>query len=322
MLSEIISELAADFGIKIADASQRSYLVDKVNKAAQEIWNSNRIRGSEMEQVFEIDINTQQISVPQYAAQVLNVRQHYLCGPIQLVSMTPRYVQQEWAPPFFQWRIVKFNSPIARTSDQVGPLTFTLAEPSAEAFTITVSGRTNTAQNKTETLVVAVGDTSVTGTESFFTEDLVYIKKSRLTSQDVTITDLDGTTISTIYNNQLKAEYVIINVIDWRLLQSTNNYVEVLFKPRFVPFNNDTDVFQAGEIYDRAVYYKTLQYLYEKQDGKEDKALQAYQACELYLTNVSNQLGSSEVKMLKFKQPVIMTPAVGPWNNFYRRDKL
>ncbi len=307
MLTDIISELASDLGIQISIATEKSYLLDKVNKAAKEVYNSNLLRGCEMEQVFEIDTTTQQVSLPPYVGRLLNVKHHYMRAPITVESMRPHYVQQTWTPPYLNWRIKAQSAPLSRITDQVAPLTFTLAEAATEAFVITIAGRTTNARHKVETIAFAIGDTTHDSAGAYYQEDIEYIKKSRTTASDISITDLDGTEVGQIYNNMLTSQYMVVNVLDWLYEPDNvnNRYVEVLFKPRFQEFVEDTDIFCAGEIYERAVYYKAMSYMLAKQEGKAEDAILASQACDAYLNQIANEMKSSEIAKMRFQMPLI-----------------
>lgn len=308
MLSDLLSELASDLGIQISIPAERSYLLDKVNKAARELLESSTLRAAQMEQLFEVDTSTQQISLPSYIGRILAIRHHYLRAPINQESLRPRYVQQAWVPPYLNWRIKKQDAALSRITDQAGPLTFTLSAAETEAaFVITVAGRTLDARHRVETLAVPIGTTSVETTNSFYPEHVQYIKKSRATANDITVTDLDGTVVAELYNNRLSTQYMIVNILDWLFVPDTDNnkYVEVLWKPRFVPYVEDTDVFVGGEMYERAIYYKVRQYMYEKQEGKANEAILAMQACNQYALNVDNEMKSDEAQKLRFKMPIM-----------------
>lgn len=307
MLTDIISELASDLGIQISIPTEKSYLLDKINKAAKEVYNSNLLRGCEMEQLFEVDTDTQQISLPPYVGRLLNIRHHYMRSPINNESLRPHYIQQAWVPPYLNWRVKAPSAPLSRITDQVAPLTFTLAQPATEAFVITIAGRTLDARHKVETIAFAIGDTAHDSVGAYYQEDVEYIKKSRTTEFDITITDLDGTEVGQIYNNMLASQYMVVNIMDWLYepRAAENRFVEVLFKPRFQEYVEDTDIFCAGEIYERAVYYKAMSYMLAKQEGKAEDAIIASQACDAYLNQVANEMKSSEAVRLKFKMPII-----------------
>lgn len=307
MLSDLLSELASDLGIQISIPAERTYLVDKINKAAEEIYNSNLLRGCEMEQLFEVDTDTQQISLPPYIGRLLNVRHHYMRSPINVESMRPHYLQQAWVPPYLNWRVKAPSAPLARITGQVAPLTFTLSQPATEAFVLTVAGRTLDSRHKVEQIAFVIGDTAKQTSGAYYQEDVQYIKKSAPIEFDITITDLDGVVVGEIYNNMLSSQYMVVNIMDWLYepRAAENRFVEVLFKPRFQKYVEDTDIFVAGEIYERAVYYKTQQYMLEKQEGKSNDAILAAQACMNYMNQVANEMKASEASKLKFKMPII-----------------
>jgi len=115
--------------------------------------------------------------------------------------------------------------------------------------------------------------TSAVGTLNFV--DITSITKSAVTSNDVLVSDIEGTVLSTIPNNDLKAEYQIYDVstMPWLAISSGPNdhFVEVLFKKRLMFLSRDCDEFPASG-WDTILSNKMVQ-IYLQEQGKAEEAV-------------------------------------------------
>lgn len=265
-LNTIRAELAADEGIKISSTPEKAWLDDKINKAAQELYAQNDLDNCLREQIFRFGIADQQISLPFYVDDVRMVRNYEFTLPVLQKDMRPRYHVQGWLPPYREWRIKYKDAALASNITNVGPLTITLPQACTLAFTITIVGRTGSAQRRVEHVTFAVGDTEKVTTENY--EEVESITKNVSNNEDLVVTDMGGTQLAAIPNSELKSSYTIIQVLDrYQNLAQTPLY-EILYKLKLSPMVTDTDSFPCGDKYDRAIYWKAMELIYAKQQGE------------------------------------------------------
>jgi hypothetical protein len=109
--------------------------------------------------------------------------------------------------------------------------------------------------------------------------DYVAVKKDRVNSFDVTLTDVDGKVLTVIPNNELEAKYqcVDISLCPWlpASVSTVDNYVEILYKKALNLLTLDSDEFPAFG-FDNVLVNKVMQ-LWSEEQGKADVAA-AYDA--------------------------------------------
>ena len=301
-LSTIRAEVAADLGIRIESATQKSFLDDKINKAAEEIYEKYDLRNSLREQIFMCDNAQQLITVPYYVYRTRKIRSYDFLLGVKNVDMRPRYSYSEWMPPFLNWRIVREFFPLSRDIENEGPLTFVLSEPATAVFSITIVGKTGTAEKTTEVIVFSVGDEERSSTKNWAGSPEMVIAKNRVIDQDITIEDMDGNEVSSIPNSELKPSFTLVQVLERYQQFGENPLYEVLYKTRFTPFKNDADEFPCGSVYDRAIYWKTIEHLASKQDGDEamKRVIGASAKCDQVIKQNEQNSADGQVKPLSF----------------------
>ena len=147
------------------------------------------------------------------------------------------------------------------------------------------------ASRVTETITFKVGDTAK-ATQNFFA-DVTAILKSSETTYDLTVIDVGDNVVAFIPCHLRAVTYKLLQVLDRTEQQSQDVLLELLFKHKFEPFINDTDCFVAGSMYDKAIYWKTLEHIYAKQDGKADDAAMCGQKSQALIANIiSNSVGN------------------------------
>ncbi len=278
-LNSILSELAADEGIPLNTSAERAYLIDIINKAAREIYDTTDLRGSLREQVFNIGNDQQLVTLPWYVENIRAVRQYDYRFKTIYEPMQVRYQTNEWQQPLISWREVRKEAPLQREIANHGPLTVTLTEAATVPFVLTVTGKTPNSTRKTESVVFLAGDTTKTTVNNY--EDITALTKNKVIDQDLSVADMDGNTVAFIPNHELKSRNTIVQVIDRWQQEGEDVLVEVLFKLRFTPFVNETDSFPCGDLYDRCIYWKAISHLYTKQEGEvaQNKVLGAEAKC-------------------------------------------
>lgn len=272
-LSYILSQVGNKVGLNPNDSGERSVLLRFVNEAAPELYNQADMAGSLREQVFRVN-GDQTIALPHYVGQIRAVREMDSQIAWHLNQLRPRYNQSNWPDMWRNYRLKGLGALQVSVRNQ-STLTFTVPVVEDPPLVISVSGPTVGASNTSEN--VTMSSVSINSTKQYL--DISAMKKDRVSNYDVTVKDVDGMTLTVIPNNQLQAQYQIIDVslAPW-LNQTTgqlDHYVEILYKQSLPWFKNDDDEFPALG-YDNVLVNKVLQLWYEEQGNAEIAA--AYDA--------------------------------------------
>ena len=265
----IFSMASAKMGLNPSDATQRNTLVRFLNESAFELYIQCDMPGSLMEQVFKVN-GDQTIAMPYYVGELRAIREFNSMIPWNINQMRPRYNQSNWDDFWRNWRL-KGPSPLQKAITNASVLTVSISAAEATPFTVTVVGQTTTANSVSETFTLS--GTSAVGTKDFI--DITSITKSAVTANDVLVSDIDGTVLSTVPNNDLKAEYQIYDISTMPWLATSNSsldhFIEILFKKRLMFLSNDSDEFPAAG-WDTILSNKMVQ-LYLQEQGKVEEAL-------------------------------------------------
>lgn len=297
MFLDILQEVAQDVGKSWTDPGSRSWLTRQINNAAREIYSTEDLFGCEREQIITLEANQQQITLPWYVESVLGLRNYDTRKSVELVDMRPRYSRDGWKraaqnSPTLQYRLKGEVALSKDLSDEAG-LVISLPDGvvNTKQFSVTIVGSNSQASRVTEIITFNSGDKSKT-TQNFFS-GVTAILKSSETSYDLTVTDVGGNVVAFIPCHLRTVTYKLLQVLDRTEQQSQDTLVELLFKHKFEPFVNDTDCFVAGSMYDKAIYWKTMEHIYAKQDGKADDAVMCGQKAQALIANIiSNSIGN------------------------------
>lgn len=297
-LRNIIADLASEAGIRTEVANSKARLVSLINDAAKILFETNDLKNSYWEQVFQCGITDQQITLPWYVDGIRAIRDYDSQVPIETIDMAPRYMTNGWMEVVgYKWRIKKFRQPLKKNIANVGPFTLTLSAASTEAFTLWLTAKTASAYKIKESIQFAVGDTAKTST--IHPEEVYDIEKSVLTSQDMVITDASANELSDIPNCCYKAEFTLIQVLDKYQTLGQTKLVEILYKTRYVPMMDDYDNFICGDLYDKVIYFKTLALFYSR--NTDEIALAKMQANEVAANTLMKQIGLNREQSIKMK---------------------
>lgn len=311
MLYDIITELAQELGRELSNSADRLWLVQQINHAARELYGTNDIRGCEWEKVFNVGTTDQQIALPWYVQEIIAVRDYDTRVNVQQVDMRPRYARSGWKKPYLQepylqWR-QKGDSALQRNLNDEAAITLSLPSGCAAtaAMTLYVTGSNEQSSRVVEAVQFAVGDTTKTTTNFF--SDIKSIRRGALTSTyDLLVTDIEGNEIAMLPNNQQQTRYSLVQILDRDEVNNEARLVEVLYKKRFEPMVVDTDTFSSGDTYDKVIYWKTLELILAKQDGKEDKAAMCGNKAAALLANIiSSDSGSIEMMVDFGRNPTL-----------------
>lgn len=309
MLSDIRSELASDFGFSLSTASEKAYLNKLINDAVDEIYRDNELYLSEREQIFDVGSEYQIITLPSDVDKVLAARRYETRLAVKQEDMRPRYRSLGWAAPYLgypylQWRF-KNRSCLKKEFLNTAPFTYTVNQPVTGGFTITLTGKTNTAERTTEIITFSATDTIITGNTPFI--EYHSMIKSKTTSMDVVVLDADNNEVAVLPNNKTSISYPYYQILDrYESFSTDNTLVEILYKVQQPKLVLDTDSF-LDNIYDKTVYWKAASYYYGKKSGDDSlKRAMAYGAkAEQDLASVN------ESYMRNATSEITYAPAVG-----------
>lgn len=256
-------------GLNPSDSGQRNVMLRFLNEAAYELYMQSDMPGSLVEQVFKVN-GDQTISLPWYVGELRAIREYTSMIPWSINQMRPRYNQSNWSDFWRNWRLKNRQPLMAAITNEAG---FIINVPvvESEPLTITITGSTPLATSVSETVIMT--STSATTINGFI--EVTAVSKSRVTSYDVTVTDVDGGLMTVIPNTELQAWYQIVDVSTMPWLptstSSLDHYVELLYKKALQYLENDGDEFPA-QGYDFIISNKMMQ-LWAQEEGKADVAL-------------------------------------------------
>jgi len=301
MLIYILTEFSKEVGHPINTDRDRASAIAKINKAAKELYSSADLVGCMREQVFNVDSSRLQVTLPYYIDELRNARHYDTRARVKIEDMRPRYFYgKDWPQKYLSFR-KKNKICTARDLDNDGLLTVTIPQAESSRFTVYITGSTIDSDRITEALVFDIGTITQTTINSFTSSPgFRFIGKDKLTSNNVTISDLNGNVISEIANCEQEAIYTLISVGDLDTNLQCECY-ELLYKYKFSPFYNDYDTFPAPE-YDDAIVYKAASHVWSKDTSDKGQAmvLEYETKCATILTNRVNAGEDSDEKEIQF----------------------
>lgn len=255
MLRYILSQVAPALGIDVSNADNRAWVVEQINKAAKELYEGRDLANVEREQALALEGDDQMISLPYYMSEVRGVRRYTTRDKLNVQDMRPRYKTDGWANNLLTWR-EKWKSPLKRNITNEAPVTLTIPDVEAAAFSVVISGSTPNSARVSEEIVFPAGTTEKTSVNTF-TEIFAFSNLAPHT-YDVTMEDVDGVELSVLPNVADAARYIVVQVLDSFVTSVENPYiVEVLYKNAFLFMRDDFDDFVCPG-YDDAIVWQTL----------------------------------------------------------------
>lgn len=261
-LSYILQQVGNKIGLNPNDSGNRAVLLRFVNEAAPELYNQSDMAGSLREQIFKVN-GDQTIALPAYVGQIRAIREMDSQIAWHLNQLRPRYNQCNWPDMWRNYRL-KGLGPLQVSVRNQSILTIMTSTVESPPIVVSITGSSATASSISEQITLT--SLEVTTVNQFL--DVSAIKKDRVNVCDIGVLDVDDRLLTVIPNNQLQAQYQIIDVslAPW-LNQDTgklDHYVELLYKQTLPWFQNDDDEFPALG-YDNVIVNKVLQLWYEEQ---------------------------------------------------------
>lgn len=319
-LKHILEDISSILGFDMTDADEQAYLVEQVNHAARELYNAMDLPGAIREQVFQIDdTDNYQVSFPFYVDKIRAIRFYNTYGgKIRLEDMRPRYHMMRWGNSgVLTFRIKRSDSALADDITNAGPLKFKLptGKVEAAAVTITVVGKTASAERVQETVILAVGESEVSTVEGY--EDVISIIKKDYNNYNITIEDIDGAELGIIPNSELQTAYTIVQIRqDDFSPRYNNNYplntIEVLYKQKFNGFRNLYDEFPCPKC-DKIIFWKFAEHYLAYKPGMEQRSLGAKLKADELLgqLNTGDEMGKA-IQIEYAPNPMLEAQRINP----------
>lgn len=280
-LKNILIDISTVLGLDVLSATEQAYHIEKINEAAEEIYNSLDVPGCHREQLFQYnDTDNYQIAFPWYVGKLRAIRQYDSSynRPISVENLAPRFHNERWGSQgCFKFRITKLNSPLGRSINNAGLFTFTLSHIETADVVINIVGKTVDSGRLSETLTIQAGQIAVTTANSY--EEFFNIEKTDYNTYDITITDIDNETMGILSAARLKSNYTIVNIREDDFALVTNNSyplntLEILYKHTFTPFRFMYDEFICPNC-DKIIFWKYAEHYAAYKPDQEARSLMA-----------------------------------------------
>lgn len=301
-LKSIREELADTDGLS---ASTQSVWLDRqINRAAKELHDEYYLYLAEREQVVKLDDDQQCITLPHYVDTLVACRRYQTRDKIDIESMRPRYRSDRWAEPFLGRPYNRFRflqrEALKRSYTNTAPFMVALSADAAADIVLTLVGETENAAKVTDTCTVVAGSRTASFTKSF--RKVFEFTKAAVSTEDVTLKDVEGNILAVLPNNLTRVSYPVYQVLERTETHGTDqSFFEVLYKLKFEPLVNDNDTF-LDESYDNALYHKVQEYIYEKQEGKDNQRVLASQKCAASIENINQQYISNPESVVHYPE--------------------
>ena len=310
-LSQIITDIASIGGVDLSDPNQLTAITYRINKAAKEIYEQNDLIGCLREQVMQMTApKGDQFTMPDYVGYIKAVRYYYPEYNLKTVDMRPRYQGKYWQTKnFMAWRL-KEQIPTLRDITNAAPVLIRFRQPEVNPITVTLAGTTENASNCIENINYPAGSqgNGVQSQNQFLSFSV--ISKSDTTLSDMDVFDVDGNCISTVQNNQLKALFQLVQIVNMpngslgasQFFQPVTQYVEVLWKMKWRPMVTPQDEFLCPA-YDEAIFWKYMEHKARVSPQTSFDANQAdkYKAvCDGIIKNIADQNDENIEKSINF----------------------
>jgi hypothetical protein len=273
----ILRRVSAEAGLtKVLQTAQRTHIIDIINEAAEDIYETLDLPGSEREILLRVPSNMM-VALPPYVGEPRAFRQRSTTSDNEYhdlwreYGMRSRYVENSssWAQSWKNFRR-KGYSPIQRSIVNAGALTLTIPVIDDTA-TITITGSTADANRVDEEVVMTA--LAMTTSNSF--TNIERIGSNELRDTNIVITDADANEMATLYNDRLETRYMILDVSRFPTqggLSDGSFLMEMLYLEPLRRMENNGDKFPADG-FDLIIITRALELIAERVQGGEKRAL-------------------------------------------------
>lgn len=250
-------------------------LNQKINAAADEIWNSVDLPGCLQEDYFNLG-ESAVITLPYYVHRIRKVKPCEFGINTKLNGPIPAYSDHYYTNSPWNWRILR-ETPLMRDIEEASTLEIRPEIQLESDVLISFAGPTDVADRGQETVTLSAGESSVQTVNRY--EDLDLLQKHSKTAANLHVYDAKGNEVAFIPNHILPAKNTQIQVYTRCDSNMLNRCLSVLYKPILPYMSEDLDVFP--EPYGHALVVKVLEWF--KIDVKE-----ALEHASLYATKSSS----------------------------------
>lgn len=293
-LGYMIRRLGGELGLSNVSSNpeQRARLLDIINQAAKDIYDSYDLPGCDREITVSVVADTE-VALPCFIGTPVAMRANnynypvaspYLPTVIGITSLRPRYNQLVWANKWNKWRY-KGVSPVQININGATSLVFSSVV--GDTATVTVTGETVTAHNISETFSMSDGTYT---TANAFT-NIKSIVKSAVNSANITVCDISGNVLAVVLNDQLESSYQIYDISEYPNLtvDGVDRKIDVLYKEQLARLENDSDTFPVPGYYD-VIIQKAFQLTLEWNKDQESIA---------HVTNLDSRIDQKVTKIVR-----------------------
>lgn len=308
MLKNVYDNLKTRIGFK---DTERELVVNKVNDAWSEIYDSADLPESTDEFIADINVSSQVCTLPWFIDNIRKIRWYDPRLPLEVDAQENRYHEDRGNELWIRkWRKVKREA-LQRDIDNYTQLTLKFALPETEDVTVVITGETTNSAYTNEEVVFVAGETEKTTVGNFVS--VKSISKSKQTKYNLTVSDGDNNTLAIIPNHLFTFKYLTIQILDQvsSSLQQNFSSVEILYKKAFHPVLFDYDEFLWGNKYDMAVMWKYL----EQNKNNYTEA----EAAQIKCQQILNQIIANESPGIHSKIDFKANPFYGlPYRQIHR----
>jgi hypothetical protein len=255
MLKDIIAELSAEHSLDIVTPKERELQLRRINRAALYIYDLGDIWNVTDEEVFNFNTATSQVTLPEYVGQVRGARYYDIRYKVPLDAMGNRYNTGMGNELWYLNLREKSANPLSQNINNQSILRLSIPLVETTDIVVDITGPTSLSARITDSITITAGNLTADGIQNF-KSPIYSIRKNRKTLYDITIKDVEDNILATIPNNQYLSRFHVYQVIDDNFSfasTATDLAIEVMFKKRFTPYIDDSDIFVAGEEYEDAI---------------------------------------------------------------------
>jgi len=266
-LRDIILKAASQHGININNQDQLNLLICEINDAALELYNSpdsNNLPGAQLEDTVYVGDNPTDplIAFPNRVGRLLFAIYDYddiQTADISLETLENRYSDAAWFnKKKIPFRVINESASLQEDIDNITTLTFTARAAFSSEIAIRIAGETDNSTSFEEIVVIEANSTSVETVQNY--KEVFSIQKEEYSDYDIDIFDANDKLLSTIPNNSLKPEHLIVKFQDDDLTSVPSGYdsIRFLYKKRYYTMIKLSDEFIANNC-DDIIYYIWMQ---------------------------------------------------------------
>lgn len=305
-LKYILDRVKSSVGATSTDlnAQQRLLLLDFINEAANEIYDSIDLPYVLQECYVQVDTDNLTIALPPFVGEIRamrDTREYPASGNNKwsLIDTRPRYTRKDWEMKWNKVRILK-ESPIVTDLTDALALTFEIETADSDII-VTAVGETEYSNRAIDNVTMSA--TSNSGTEAFMS--IRSLKKNKVSNHNILVKDANDVELAIIYADRLESNYKIVDISEYPSLHTCGEYfvMEVLYKPALNRLYLDNDEFPLVG-YDDVLVLKTKQLLAEEQPGKEQRAILMDQKAQRKINQkIIDKTGTNQKRLVAARNP-------------------